>query len=183
MSSQANENQLYGFEFRDVDNRRNERESCHDIKQLWQRSHEIIGLALQGMKQTEIADLLSISKATVSNTLNSTLGRKKLSQMREGRDDKYLEINDRVKALTIKALDTYDELLEREFTDYELKKKTADTVTLDIAGMRAPTRVDSRSLHAYATVEELEEFRKRGLKAAREAGMLVDIPGEGEDAE
>ena len=39
-------NGLYGFEFRDVDLRRaaeGERKS-YDIKQLWQRNHEILNL-------------------------------------------------------------------------------------------------------------------------------------------
>jgi hypothetical protein len=60
-----------------------------------------------------------------------------------------------------------------------MKKETADTITLDIAGMRAPTKVDTRTLHAHATLEEINEFKRRGLEAARESGMLVTVEDEG----
>lgn len=170
MESAGRQLSLYGFEMRDVDNRRTGRESIHDIKQLWQRSHEIIGLALQGMKNTEIAKILGITPQTVSNTLNSTLGREKLSDMREERDEHYVEVSKQVRELTIKALAVYRNLFDSPSVDPELRKKTADTVTLDIAGMRAPTKVDTRTLHAHATIEEINDFKRRGLEAIKEAG-------------
>lgn len=166
---------LYGFETRDVDNRRSGREHTHDIKMLWQRSHEILGLALQGMKQTEIAKILNISPVTVSNTLNSTLGKEKLSEMRGERDEHYVKINEEIKKLTMKALNTYHKLFDTPSVDDKLKKETADTITLDIADMRAPTKVDSRSVHMYATIEEIEEFKKRGFEAARDSGIEIEL--------
>jgi len=177
-ASAANEQgelSLYGFEMRDVDNRRTGRESTYDIKQLWQRSHEILGLALQGMKQTEIAKILNISPVTVSNTLNSTLGKEKLSALREGRDEHYVKVSEEIKKLTIKALQTYHHLFDSANVDAKMKKETADTITLEIAGMRAPTKVDTRTLHAHATLEEINEFKRRGLEAAKEAGVTIQI--------
>jgi predicted transcriptional regulator len=165
---------LYGFEFREVDNRRSDREHSYDIKQLWQRSHEILGLAIQGLKNTEIAKILNITPQTVSNTLNSTLGREKLSELRGERDEHYTKVSEHVKALTIKALDTYHAIFDSPGVDSELKKKTADTITLDIAGMRAPTKVDTRSLHAHATIEEINDFKRRGMEAIRESGFNIN---------
>ena len=167
---------LYGFEVREVDNRRTGREHTYDIKQLWQRSHEILGLALQGLKQTEIAAILNISPVTVSNTLNSTLGKEKLSGMREERDEHFVKVSEEIKALTLKALNTYHQLFDGPNIDVKMKKETADTITLDIAGLRAPTKIDSRSMHMHATVEEINEFKRRGIEAARESGMLVVDP-------
>jgi DNA-binding CsgD family transcriptional regulator len=167
------EKALYGFEMRAVDNRRSGRESCHDIKQLWQRSHEILGLALQGLKNTEIAKILNIHPQTVSNTLNSTLGKEKLSNLREGRDEHYKELSERVIELTHKSLDEYEKIFNTPNIDPELKKKTADTIVLEVAGMRAPTRIESKSFSMQATAEEIEEFKRRGIEAARESGKLV----------
>src|SRR4030067_128438 len=176
---QNQEMSLYGFEVRDIDNRRTDRSQTYDIKQLWQRSHEILGLALQGLKQVEIAKILNISPVTVSNTLNSTLGKEKLSVLRGERDEHYIQVSEEIKKLTIKALNTYHQLFDNPTIDAKMKKETADTITLDIAGMRAPTKVDSRTLHAHATLEEIEEFKRRGLEAARESGMLAIVEGEG----
>lgn len=170
---------LYGFEVRERDNRRTGRPHTYDIQQLWQRSHEILGMALQGMKQKEIAQLLNISEATVSNTLNSTLGKEKLSAMREGRDGEYVKLSERIKKLTHQALDTYNKLLETPSVDDKIKKETADTIVLDVAGMRAPVKTESKSLSIHATVDEIEEFKQRGLEAARESGFLVEVEDEG----
>jgi len=166
---------LYGFESREIDKRRSDRSGTYDIKQLWQRQHEILGLALQGWKHKDIAKFLNITPATVSNALNSSLGKEKLSNLREERDEHYVKLNEEIKALTLKAMKTYHQLFDSPSTDAKLKKETADTVSLDIAGLRAPTKVDSRHLSITATPEEIAEFKRRGLKAARESGMLVEV--------
>jgi predicted transcriptional regulator len=174
MQETAKQTSLYGFEVRETDDRRSDRCHTYDIKQLWQRSHEILGLALQGMKQVEIAKILNISPVTVSNTLNSTLGKEKLAGMRAARDEEYIDINEKVKELTIRSLNVYEELLQPTI-DPRMKKETADTVVLDIAGMRAPVKIRSESLNATASLEEIEDFKKRGIEAARDAGLLIEV--------
>ena len=171
---------LYGFEMRAPDMRRTDRKTAHDIKQLWQRSHEILALALRGMNHKEIAKVLSIHPATVTNTVNSELGMKKLSAMREERDADNIKVSQRIAKLVQKACDTYDAIFDAPTfeVNHELKKQTADTIMLEIAGYAAPKRIESRSMTAVATIEEIEEFKRRGLAAARESGMLVEIPNE-----
>ena len=164
-----------------VDKRRTERNGMYDIKQLWQRSHEIIGLALLGHKNKDIALLLGISPVTVSNTLNGPLGEEKLGKMRENRDEEYVKISDRIDTLSQKALDVYNRILdddENVLTDIKFQKDTADTVALELGGHRSPTKIDSRSLHMTATVAEIEEFKKRGLAAAKESGMVIGVTEE-----
>lgn len=176
---------LYGFEFREVDGRRRNGRKTHDIKQLWQRSHEIINLASTGMKGTEIARVLDIAPQTVSNTLNSELGMHKLSDIRGEKDESVKKINEKIEKLTAKALDVYEEIFENtgESVPLEMRKKTADTVMLELSGHRAPVRTESRSFSASATLEEIEEFKKRGLEAARARGLLVDVTPRGEREE
>jgi len=170
---------LYGFETRAIDNRRSDDKTSYDIKSLWQRSHEIIGLALQGHKQSDIATLLNITPVTVSNTLNSELGQKKLSSMREKRDENLVDVSKEVVRLSEKALEVYEEIFDSETVSYNLKKDAADTVLMDLGGHRAPTKVDTRSLHMTATPEEITEFKRLGIKAAKESGYLIEIEGEG----
>jgi len=170
---------LYGFETREPDKRRSS--PAYDIKRLWQRSHEIIGLALQGMKQTEIAKILNISPVTVSTTLNSELGREKLSKLREDRDQGFVKVTEEVARLSKKALEVYEEIFDNKTVPYSLKKSTSDTVLMELGGHRAPTKIDTRSIHMTATMEEIEEFKRRGVAAARESGMVVDLPEESSD--
>lgn len=169
-----NRNSLYGFEIRTADKRRTKGRNSYEIKQLWQRSHEIIALALQGMKQKEIARILNIHPLTVSSTLNSELGEKKLSGMRKERDEDIIKVSEEVARLSKKAVRMYDEIFDSDTISYNLKKATSDTVLMDLGGHRAPTKIDSRSLHLIASAEEIEEFKQRGIEAARKAGLIVD---------
>jgi len=172
---ETNGNSLYGFEMRTVDKRRavpGERKT-YDIKQLWQRNHEILQLALTIPKHKEIARLLGITEATVSNTLNSELGRKKLSQLRQRRDEDSIDVLKEVGKLLPKAIETYNKILDGENIS-KLQKETADTLTMDIGGYRAPTRTEVKGSHLVLTGDEIEGFVERGKIAAKAAGLIVD---------
>lgn len=167
---------LYGFEMRSFDNRRalpGERKT-YDIKQLWQRNHEILRLALIGMDGVDIARVLGITAATVSNTINSELGRKKLSYLREKRDEDIIDVAVEVTRMLPKALKTYEKVLDGEEVS-KLQKETADTLVMDIGGHRAPTKIQSESAHLYLTPEDIKEFKERGIAAAKASGMVVDV--------
>jgi len=175
-------NGLYGFEFRDLDGRRAEdgERKTYEIKQLWQRSHEIVRLAALGWKQTEIAQILNIHPQTVSNTLNSNLGELKLSEIRQDKDREAKKVIERVRVLTNRALDVYQEIFENEDGSASVKdrKDVADTVLLELSGLRVPTKVQSSSTHIGLTKADLEEFKQRAITAARESGMIVDVEPE-----
>jgi len=171
---------LYGFEFRDVDQRRvpeGEEKSTYNIKQLWQRSHEIINLAARGFKNTDIAKVLGITPACVSLTLNSELGQKKLSEIRGARDEEAKVVTESIRVLTEKALSTYHEIFDNEQGEATLKdrKDVADTVLLELSGLRAPTRIQSSNVSMTLSAEEIAEFKKRGVRAAAEMGEVIDL--------
>lgn len=173
-------NGLYGFEFRKPDGRRkpaSERKT-YDIQQLWQRNHEIVNLAALGHKGTEIAKILGINQQTVSNTLNSELGQCKLSDIRLERDDETKKVSEKIRALTDKALDTYHKIFDDESGELGLKDKGgfATSFLNEMSGLRAPTRIQSQSISTVLTVEELEEFKMRGIEAARASGLIVEDP-------
>jgi len=177
MENVQTRNGLYGFEFREPDKRRTGERKVYEIKAMWQRNHEIVNLAARGYKQTDIAEILNITPATVSNTLNSMLGEKKLSEIRKGRDEEAKVVTEKIRVLTDKALRTYHEIFDDDSGECNLndKKKVADTVLLELSGLRAPTRIQSTSANYTLTKEELEAFKERGVKAARESGFIIDI--------
>lgn len=177
-------NGLYGFEFREPDGRRksaSERKT-YDIKQLWQRNHEIVNLAARGLKGTEIAEILNIHPQTVSNTLGSELGQHKLSDIRLERDDEAKEVSKKIKVLTDKALTVYNNIFDDESGELGLKDKGqfATSFLNEMSGLRAPTRIQSQSVHTTLTKEELEEFKARGIEAARASGLIVNVKPDAE---
>ena len=176
-------NGLYGFEFRDVDHRRtpeDEPRKRYEIKQLWQRSHEIVNLAARGFKQTDIAEVLGITPACVSDTLNSELGKLKLSEVRFSRDEEAKKTSEKIRVLTAKALATYHEIFDNESGEATLRdrKDVADTIVLELSGLRVPTKIQSQSVSTVLTKKELEEFKNRGKKAAEEMGLVIDVTPE-----
>jgi predicted transcriptional regulator len=176
---------LYGLEYREEDLRRKPlgMKKTYNIKQFWQRHHEIVNLAAQGFKQTDIADILHIDPQTVSNTLNSELGEEKLSQLREIRDGDAKKRVEQIRVLAEKALGIYHEILDNETGAATLKeqKEVADTVLLDLAGMKSPTKIQSVS--TIITADQLAEFKERGIKAAKEAGLVIEVVPEEQDSE
>jgi DNA-binding CsgD family transcriptional regulator len=178
-SAPQTRNGLYGFEFREPDLRRQVKERrVYNIKQLWQRSHEIINLAANGFKNVEIAEILNLDPQTVSNTLNSDLGQHKLSELRLGKDEQAKIRYEKIRVLVDKAINTYHEIFDDESGECSLrdKKAVADTVLLELSGLRAPTKIQSQHVSTSLTMEELEEFKRRGIQAAKESGLVIDVP-------
>ena len=167
---------LYGFEYKEPDKRRAEpgERKTHDIKQLWQRTHEILKLALLGYKPKKIAELLDITPQTVSNTLNSELGMQKLSAMRLERDVDAVDVAKEIERLYPQALKIYEQILNNEQAALSLRKEVADTVLMDIGGHKAPTKIQGQVAHAFLTSQELDEIKKRGRAAALASGNAVD---------
>ena len=171
---------LYNYSMMDwdADQRRvdpSERKT-YEIKNLWQRSHEIVNLAVRGFKQTEIAEILGIHPQTVSNTLNSKLGQLKLSSLRRGRDEDAKKITEKIRVLTDKALNVYHEVFDNDSGEVTLKDKrdAAKDFLNDLSGLRSPIKVQSHNIHTQLSKEELEEFKQRGLRAAKESGIIID---------
>lgn len=166
-----------GFPVREADNRRSNRR-VYDIKKLWSRSKEILHLDSLGYKGTEIADMLNIDRGTVSATLNSSLGKQAQLAIRNDRDDEYQAMRESIMELTWKALEVYEEILNDPVESTKLRKETADTVSLDLAGLRTPTKIQTMNAHTTLTPEELEDFKKRGFEAAKASGKLVEVEDE-----
>ena len=176
MTEIARRRSLYGFEMNANDpdlRRREETRKTYNIKQLWQRTHEILRLGLLGLKSTDIANMLGISTVTVSGTLNSDLGMQKLSGMRRERDEEAIDVSKGVAKLYQKAIDTYENLLDDDKAPKTLKKETADTILMEIGGHRSPTKVEGKFAHGHLVRSEVDEIKRRGVAAAESSGMLA----------
>ena len=167
---------LYGYDVREPDLRRSNNRTHREIKSLWSRNHEIINLAVRGHKSVDIAKILNINISTVSDTLNSELGERKLSELRFGRDEEAKVVGEKIRVLTDRALAVYHEFFDDVSGEVGLKDKRegAKDFLNDMSGLRAPTRVQSLSASVQLTREELEEFKQRGIQAAKDSGMIVE---------
>ena len=172
---------LYNFDIK-PDERRAEQgqRKAYEIKNLWQRHHEIVNLAARGFKQVEIAEILNISPVTVSNCLNSELGGEKLAEIRGERDTETKKTVEKIRSLTSKAIQVFHEIFDDETGQATLKDKkdVANTVLMELSGLRVPTKIQSHHTSTTLTLDELEDFKKRGIAAARESGLLIETTAE-----
>jgi DNA-binding CsgD family transcriptional regulator len=173
-AAENNSGYLYGFEGQENDKRRAEsgNRKSYEIKQLWQRQHEIIRMALVGMDNKDIARTLGITKESVSMTLNSQIVKEKLSLMRAVRDAETIDVAQEITKLYRPALQVYEDILAGEQISMNLKKQVADTVLMDIGGHKAPTKIQGNFAHAHLSREDIAELVQRGKAAAAAAGML-----------
>ena len=152
-----------------------------DLKNLNQRHHEILELALLGFPDAQIAEAVGCKPMTVFNARNSTLGKEKLGMMRAARDTGSIDVAKKMQEMIPKALEIYDKILsegeEGDLThggaSIQLQKQTADMVLKEFSGLAVPRKVMVG--HAHFTAEMLEEIKEQGKKAALECGTL-EIP-------
>jgi predicted transcriptional regulator len=169
---------LYGLVMQDHDKRRVPREErkTPEIKTLWSRTQEICRLDALGYKGTEIAEILNITPQTVSNAINSGLGREKISEIRNDRDLDVRKRCEQIKILTDQAISTYmDAFSEEGQLQLTLKDRleVAKDVMTEFSGLRVPTKI--QSAHVSMTSEDIESFKERGIAAAKEAGLIIDV--------
>ena len=153
------------------------------LANMWQRNHEIVNLHMAGFKNTEIAEILNISAVTVSNTINSDIATVKIDALRQERDRDAIRVQERIRILRNKALDTYDEFLTPYNEDgtpraipVRDRLAVANTVMLEFSGFRVPVRTESTTFSMSAT--ELAELKRRGLEQARASGLITDTTAE-----
>jgi hypothetical protein len=159
---------------REVDRRRASSRKTFEVQTLWNSHHEIVRLALLGMKSSDIARHLKVSEAMVSYTLNSEIVKEKLALMRGARDAKTIDIARDILELAPMAVKIYEKLLQEgnNGPPTALHKATADRV-IDCAGFGPVQKIDARHLHGHFSLEELEALKTRGRQAAIEAGEMI----------
>ena len=164
--------------FKEDDRRFNEVDEprSHEIKKLWQLHHEIINLHVLGVRHGTIAAILGVTPQTVSNCVNSQVSQEKIQELREIRDGQTKDRLIQIKLLTDQALKTYFELFNDPNCTIDQRIKVADTVALELSGLRVPTKI--ASVGVVLTGEELADIKKRGFEAMKANGTIVDIKSE-----
>jgi DNA-binding MarR family transcriptional regulator len=176
MASELND-ENYGLVLPDdsVDHRRvdPEERTTYEAKRLWQLHHEIINLDVLGYKQVDIAKILNVTPQTVSNVLNSGLAKEKLVELRAARDGHVKARLEQIRVLTDKAMNVYHEVFDNEMGEFTPKDRVhvADVVALELSGLRVPLKTQSASM--IITPQQYEDFKKRGIQAAKESGMCI----------
>jgi len=169
---------LYGLALKDKRRVKDDKRKTYQIKQLWNLSNEILRLSVLGLKGKRIAEYLGCTPETVSNTINSDLGKAKLLTMRGARDAETIDVATEIKKMVPKALDTYEEILKAddERISFSLRKVTADKV-VELGGYEPP----KKHLVGHFDIDEIEALKVRGKELAKVNGAIIDLEKDYED--
>lgn len=150
-----------------MDGRRNPNGAKYQVEELWDRHHEIMRLAVMGMKQVAIAQQLGVSEVMVSYTLNSPLVQRQMELLRATRDAKTVDVAKRIKELAAEAVERIGDIMREGSEGAALK---ASLGILDRAG-HAPIQKFQGTM-AVLTAEDILEIKER----ARLIGALAEPP-------
>lgn len=143
-----------------------------EIKEMWERHHQICRLAVMGLKGKQIAETLGLSEQTVSNTLNSQIVKRHLHILRDAADLAAVDVAAEIKALAPLAARRLREIMENDATETKLQASVSQDM-LDRAGHGAIKKVQSENLHAHLTLDEIEEIKRRARQLAQENGVTA----------
>jgi hypothetical protein len=146
----------------------------YEAKQLWDHHNEMIRRSILGQSNIEIAAAMGMTPQQVSNVLNSTLAREKAAALGAEADERVVDIAERIRAFTPRALTVLEEIIEGkgefEGASAALRGKHAEQYVAR-GGYGAIQKVHSMSLHA--TREDIESFKQRQRESAIDQGVIA----------
>jgi predicted transcriptional regulator len=144
-----------------------ETHQSYQIEQMWDVHHEIVRLALIGMKHVDIAGHLGVSPVMVSYTLRSPIVKEQLKNMQSARDLDAVDISQEIRALAPAAVKVLEELMESDLPN--IKLKSAQDI-LDRAGFAPIRMIQTANVHAHLTKDDIIDIKNR----AKEIGLMMD---------
>ncbi len=153
----------------------------YQIREVQEWHHQILRLAVLGYRPSDVADILGCTTATVSNVINSELGKRQLMVMRGAADATAVDVMAEIKRLSPVALQRLEEIITTPDVPVKLVADVAMDL-LDRAGYGAPKVIQGQFTHAHLTKEDIEDLKRRAdadsVEACIEAGKNEVIEGE-----
>jgi len=145
----------------------------YQLKDMWERHHEINRRLLLGQKSKDIAKEMGITEATVSYTKNSHLAQKELSIMKVARDADTIDVARQIREIAPQALEVLEDIMNGDETPETLKAKVA-TDLLDRAGYSPPKKVIGAIAHQHFSKDDITKIKERALNIGINSGNVID---------
>jgi len=152
----------------------------YEIQHLQARHREILRRLVLGEAHQDIASDLGITRAVVTYTQNSQLGREQLEALSDGRDETVKTINGRIREMQPKALDILKGALDGRVPTIEganINVATQVKVAQDILGRGghvAPTRMQGNITHEHKlTASDIEQIKAKAFEVGQQSGQVA----------
>lgn len=144
----------------------------YEVSHLWERHHMMKRLCIAGASHTDIAEACGVTKATVSNILNSSIMRREIELARGALDKQAGDIAMEIKRLHPKAMQVLESILDDLNAPIALKAKVAMD-NLSRGGYSPVVRGSLDITHSFSR-EELEAIKQDAVAAGIRVGNIVD---------
>ncbi len=152
----------------------------YEIKHLQERHKEILRRLTLGESAKNIAGALGITRAVVTYTQNSEIGRAKLDDLQDGRDETVKSITSHITELQPRALEVLEGALNGTIKQVEganitttLQVKVAQDL-LGRGGHVAPSRIQGHFEHEHKlTASDIDKIKQRAYTEGKLSGHLV----------
>lgn len=148
---------------------------AYKVHTLREIHHEICRLAVTGMKPSVIASELGVGKAVVEYTLQSPLGRYKVTELRTQRDKEASSIAERITAVAGRAMDYLEKVVDgEEAAHVGLRVKVAGDF-LDRAGHAKVSRNMNLNINTGLDEKELSALHEHAIRVGIDNGTIVPL--------
>lgn len=145
------------------------------------RHRRLAQLIVGGNSQSQCARILSVDKSTVSRWMKEPSVGTEIKRLQELADVNVVTsvpgIPEKLQEGAHKGIEALIEIIDDKRNDPEIMKLKSNAAVeiLDRAGYGAikQVKVEQASISTYLTAEEIEQFKERGIKAAKEAGFNI----------
>jgi len=136
--------------------------------------HNIIRMTAAGLRGTQVAALLDITPQTVYNTLATDLAKAELARLRQGADEAFLDVQERLQLVSPSMLDILVEAALDPAESTKLRTDIANTL-LDKAGHK-PVQRTVTAVGGKIDVDFLTEVKKRAaaIRDERTKALYAD---------
>lgn len=150
----------------------------YNIEELQAKHHSIMQLHIFGFKQEDIASALQIDRRTVSETLNSDIGKRQLDLIKASIDKKTIDVSQRLSDLVPSAVKIYEEILnEGKLNGMVVDAKTIRTVAKEILAAHVdkmdPKKGAVAPINVF-TVNDLNDIKRIALEKSNRNKEVED---------
>ena len=143
---------------------------AYELENLWNKHHEVLRRAALGHSNKAIARDVGLSERAISYTLNSEIGRAKLAELQNGRDETVKTIREGIRETLPEALQVVREIMisQREKTKDSDRLKAALEL-MDRGGIVTKRVEDINVTKVHFDGADIERLKR----VAKENGQIV----------
>ena len=143
------------------------------VVSIWEIHHQVARLLVLGYKNTQISEILGLTKERVSAIRNSPMIIRMIEMMKAEADLEVIDIRKQIQEFAPRAFEVVKEVVENEENSPSLRANYA-LKAMNLAGHVAPKNVNIHSVNTTLSPDQIKTIRDRAAQIGMNSGLIVD---------